>query len=265
MMTLGMIENWSEDGFKRVSSLGLKAVEFCYNIGNDPAKLLAIEGDVRKWSAATGVKVGSVGRWGTDKIAEDGTIIAEELAGSKTMIDFCAAVGCPVFNTGVNYRDALPFADNCAAAINFLGQLVDYGKSKGVRVAVYNCSWNNFVREPAVWKIILGKLPDLGIKYDPSHCINSGSGDYVGEITEWGKRIYHFHIKGTINVKGKHVDDPPAGLDSVNWRTIMGCLYAAGYKGMLSIEPHSAIWKGELGDWGVRFTIDYIDKMIYKG
>ena len=119
-MTLGMIENWSEDGFKRVAGLGLKAVEFCYNIGNDPAKLLAIEGDVRKWSAATGVKVGSVGRWGTDKIAEDGTIIAEELAGSKTMIDFCAAVGCPVFNTGVNYRDALPFADNCAAAINFL-------------------------------------------------------------------------------------------------------------------------------------------------
>lgn len=265
MMTLGMIENWSEVGFRKVAGLGLGAIEFCYNIGNDPANLLALAGDVRKWSADTAVKVGSVGRWGTDKIAEDGTFLADELRANKTMIDFCSAVGCPVFNTGVNYREALSFLDNCNIATAYLGELVDYGKAQGVRVATYNCHWNNFVRTPDVWKIIHGKLPDLGLKYDSSHCINSGSGDYLGEIAEWGKRIYHVHIKGTLNINGKHVDDPPAGLDMINWRAEMGYLYAAKYEGMLSIEPHSGVWQGAQGDWGVRFTIDYISKLIYGG
>jgi sugar phosphate isomerase/epimerase len=264
-MTLGMIENWSEAGFRKVADHGLKAIEFCYNIGNDPAALMAMAGDVRIWRDATGVKVGAVGRWGTDKLAKDGAVVDAELKGSKTMIDFCAAVGAPVFNTGVNFVEELSYLDNCNAAAGFLGELVDYGKSKGVKIATYNCHWNNFVREPAAWKLVHGKLPELGLKYDSSHTINSGGGDYLGEIAEWGNRIYHVHIKGTINVNGKHVDDPPAGLDMIDWRAEMGLLYAKKYDGMLSIEPHSGIWKGEQGEWGVRFTIRYIQKMIYGG
>lgn len=264
-MTLGMIETWSEAGFRRVAGFGLKAIELCYNIGNDPAALIALSGDIRKWSADTGVKVGAVGRWGTDKIAKDGSIIEEELNGSKTIIDACSEVGCPVFNTGVNYVEELSFLDNCNAATAFLGELVEHGKSKGVKIATYNCAWNNFVREPAVWKITHAKLPDLGLKYDTSHCINTGSGDYLGELTEWGKRVYHVHIKGTLNFKGRHVDDPPAGLDMTDWRAVMGLLYACKYSGMLSIEPHSGIWQGDFGSWGVKFTVDYISKMVYPG
>ncbi len=266
MMTLGMIENWSETGFNNVAGLGLKAIEFCYDIGNEPSELLAITNDIRKWSANTGVKVGSVGRWGTDKLAKDnGAVLEDELRNNRMMIDICAEVGCPVFNTGINYVESLSFLDNCNAAVDYFGGLVEYGKSRNVRIATYNCHWNNFVRTPDVWKLIHGKLPDLGIKYDSSHTINSGSGDYLGEIVEWGNRIYHVHIKGTLNVNGKRVDDPPAGLDMINWRAQLGCLYAAKYEGMLSIEPHSSIWQGDLGNWGVRFTIDYITSMLYKG
>ena len=120
MMTLGMIENWSEAGFRKVAGHGLKAIEFCYNIGQDPTALMALAGDVRGWRDATGVKVGAVGRWGTDKLAKDGAVIEDELKGSKTMIDFCAAVGAPVFNTGVNFVEGLSLLDNCNAAAGFL-------------------------------------------------------------------------------------------------------------------------------------------------
>ncbi|MCL2512723.1 MAG: TIM barrel protein, partial [Oscillospiraceae bacterium] len=104
---------------------------------------------------------------------------------------------------------------------------------------------------------------ELGIKYDPSHCVNKGSRDYMGEIAEWGHRIYHFHIKGTLNLKGLHLDDPPAGLDMISWPTVLGLLYKADYKGMLSIEPHSpTIWRGRLGEWGIKYTIKYISPML---
>ena len=58
------------------------------------------------------------------------------------------------------------------------------------------------------------------------------------------------------------MDDPPAGLDSLNWNEIMGILYAKKYDGVLSIEPHSETWQGELGDRGVLYTVDYIRSKV---
>lgn len=266
MMTLGIIEEWSEEGFKHAKALGLHAVEFCYNIGNDPSDLAALVPSIKEWSEKYDIKVLSMGRWGTDKIAPDGSVIEEELRNTYNLIDICAELGCPVFNLGVNYIEEKTFFENCDFAVAFLKKAVDYGKTKGVKIAAYNCDWNNFVREPRAWAAILGRVPGLGIKFDPSHCINSGTGKYLEEINEWAEKIYHFHIKGTINIGGDHIDDPPAGLDMTDWRQIMGLLYAHHYNGMLSIEPHSAIWKeGALAEWGVRYTIDYISKMIFTG
>ena len=42
----------------------------------------------------------------------------------------------------------------------------------------------------------------------------------------------------------------------------MSILYAKGYNGGLSIEPHSENWRGELGKKGVDFTINYMKKLI---
>lgn len=264
-MILGMINNWTEEGFRQVHSFGLKAIEFCYNIGNDPADLQALLPDLRKWSKGYDVRVGSMGRWGTDKLDEKGAILEDELKNSYKLIDIASDLGCPVFNTGVNYIEKLSYLQNCNAAIEFLAKLVDYGKTRGVKIATYNCHWNNYIDCPKAWEMVQGTLPGLGIKFDPSHCMNTGSGDYVGETINWGDRFYHFHIKGVLRANGEEYDDPPAGLDMINWRALFGALYAKHYDGMLSIEPHSAIWKGDLGDWGVRLTIDYVTPLIYPG
>ena len=41
-------------------------------------------------------------------------------------------------------------------------------------------------------------------------------------------------------------------------RPLFSILYSNGYSGDLSIEPHSAVWKGELGKAGIEFTRDFI-------
>ena len=265
MMTLGMIEYWSEEGFKHIADLGLHSIELDYNVGNDPDKLVALVPDLKKWIEQYDVKVGAIGRWGSDKVTADGEIIEEELDNQKKILDVCAEIGCPVFITGVNYNDEKSFDWNCDKAVAFLSQVVAYAKTKGVKVCCYNCDWNNFVREPKAWAAVLTRVEGLGIKYDPSHCINAGSGKYLEEIKEWADRFYHFHIKGTININGDHIDDPPAGLDMIDWRQVMGLLYEYRYNGMLSIEPHSGTWQGDMGEWGIKLTINYIEPMVFKG
>lgn len=261
-MKLGIIAGFDEESFAMAKSKGLSFIEICYNIGNDCQEFYNQIDEIKARIEKYGVAIGSIGRWGTDKIAKDGTLIEEELKNTYLLIDVCAALGCGVFNTGVNCVDEISKFANLTAAVDFLQKVVDYGKTKGIKVATYNCDWNNFVCRPEIWEYTHNHIKDLGIKYDPTHCINCGSGDYLGEMKDWGKRFYHIHIKGTININGDHVDDPPAGLDMINWGEFMGMLYYHHYNEGLSIEPHSSIWKGELSDFGVDLTIKHISQFI---
>ena len=260
-MKLGIIQDWTEDGFRYAASKGLDAVEYCVNGNYDAAAFAAQAPQIRAWSEQYGVSVGSMGRWGMVRVDADGTPIPESVRADETLIDASSAIGCPVYNCGCNWAENLSFPQNCKTAIAYFAHLLDYAAGKNVRIAVFNCDWDNFVVRPDVWKIVLGSLPELGLKYDASHCIGRG-GDYLSEILEWGDRIYHFHIKGISYIAGEHYDDPPAGLDDIRWGPVMNLLYTKGYDGMLSIEPHSDKWRGTRGQWGVDFTIRFIRPYI---
>jgi sugar phosphate isomerase/epimerase len=134
-------------------------------------------------------------------------------------------------------------------------------KGSGVKVAIQNCDWNNFVVSEKHWEVVLGALPELYIKYDASHAYNRGE-DYRAVLSNWGERVAHVHIKGTTHAGRRGVDDPPAGMDDINWSSLFSILYARKYDGDLSIEPHSATWLGELGNKGVLFTRDFIRKYM---
>ena len=264
-MKLGIIAEPDVESAARAAQKGLHYLEYCYNVGRDIDLLESRVPALKQAYEQYDLHLGALGRWGESKIDETGELIGEAMKNTRRLIDVAASLGAPVFNTGVNYVESLPYLDNLNAAVKYLRAAVAYGEEKGVKVAVYNCDWNNYIRKPDVWRIVLEAVPGLGIKYDPSHCVNVHHGDYLAEIQEFGNKIYHFHIKGTINVAGERVDDPPAGLDGTNWNAVLGLLYAKGYDGMLSIEPHSHTWQGDMGDWGVDYTIDYISKMLYKG
>ena len=271
-MKLGIIAPPVEESFKMAQQKGLSFLEFCINANknleivdytNIKEFCSNIE-QVKAWINKYGVKVGSIGRWGSNRIDIQGKIVEAELEASYNLIDAASKLGCEHFVCGCNYVEELSFYENCKAAIDYFSKLIEYGKSRGVKISTYNCRWNNFVHSSMTWTIIHGHLKDLGIKFDPSHTRYAG-GDYLKEMHDWGERFYHVHIKGSLIIDGKRFDDPPAGLDQTDWGVFMAILYAKKYEGGLSIEPHSPNWRGEIGEKGVDFTISYINKFLFKG
>lgn len=167
-MILSIINGWEEGHFKAVASKGLHGIEFCANDRYDSAEILAKADEIKANSEKYDVKVVSIGRWGMTRLDESGNIIPEAQAHDKNLITLASIVGCPVFNVGVNRVEALSYYDNCQAAIRYLTELIEFGRDKGVKIAVYNCDWENFIYEDKAWTVVLGALPELGIKYDIS-------------------------------------------------------------------------------------------------
>jgi sugar phosphate isomerase/epimerase len=262
-MNLGIIATAEVDSFQKAAKEGLEFLEFCINVADDVDAFLAKLPKLKEASERTGVAVGSIGRWGPDRIDKNGIIIEEELQRSYQMIDAASFLGCPHFVSGCNYAEEISYYMNCTSAIAYFTKLIEYGKAKGVSISTYNCAWNSFVDNDMAWTLIHGHLSELGIKFDPSHSRYAGR-DYLQEMNKWGHRFHHIHIKGSIIIDGKRFDDPPAGLDQTNWGSFMAVLYAKGYKGGLSIEPHSETWSGELGDEGVKFSIDYMQRLLFR-
>ena len=260
-MKLGIINHWNEEGFIYAAAKNLDFLEFDVNGGNPTEKFAELTDNINKWSKKYGVAVGAIGRWGETRINADGTVNEEGKKSDLSLIESAAKVGCPVYLCGVNYVDSKSYDENIEIAIAYLKDLVAFGNTKGMKVAVYNCDWSNFVFNPKAWSKILPNVPGLGIKYDPSHAMGRNS-DCFAELRDYAKYVYHFHVKGVVKIEGREYDNAPAGLDMIPWGAVMDMLYTNGYKGGLSIEPHSSKWHGRRGEWGIDFTIKYMSQFL---
>lgn len=261
-MKLGIITSHDAAGIRAVRRYGLDYAEFDVN-GDDITYLTndAAVASILEAMKECNVSMGAVGRWGRPRINADGTVNEKEAAQERELIDLCVKLGCPVYMTGCNYVGDISYYKNITAAVEYFRSLIDYAAGK-VKICTYNCEWSNYIDKPKEWAIVHGELPELGIKFDPSHSINGGR-NYLREATDWATRFYHVHIKGTVNVDGIHVDDPPAGLDMINWGAFISILRRYNYDGVLSFEPHSATWQGELGEKGLEYSIRMIKEIAF--
>lgn len=264
-MKLGIITyDFTKKSFEKAHDMGLDFVEFCVNDDQDN-RYIEFFNEAERIKAdleSLNMFVGSIGRWGATKILPDGSINEKELEADTYLIKASKKAGCEIYVTNCNYVPEISLYQNYTMAIEYFKKLIEIGEEVGVKIATNNCRWNNFVHSDPAWSVIHGHLPKLYIKYDPSHSIYDG-GDYLSEMKKWGDRFVHVHIKGSLVIDGERFDDPPAGLDQTNWGAFMSVLYQKGYDKTLSIEPHSETWKGELGDRGVQYTVDYIRKMMF--
>ncbi|WP_391557649.1 sugar phosphate isomerase/epimerase family protein [Robertmurraya sp.] len=262
-MQLGIIATPNEESFQRAQQKGLGFIELCVNDGQDVKTFYENKNQLLDWKNKYEISIGSIGRWKSLRIDKNGGIIEDELERCYRLIDVASELDCPNFVSGCNYVDEISYFENCSAAIKFFSLLIDYAKPKGVKISTYNCRKVNFVHNPETWKLVHGHLKELGIKFDPSHSRYFG-GDYLQETLDWGERFNHVHLKGSLIVNGQRVDDPPAGLDQTDWKTFISLLRVKGYTGGLSIEPHSPIWTGELGEKGIDYTINYMRKLAFS-
>ena len=301
-MKLGIIMPPKPESFDRAKELGLDFVEFDCNptdfFGAPTADLLAAQDELKAASERTGVEVGAVGRWASHILDENGNVVPAEWEDVKHVIGFGAHLGAKHYLCSVNYVKGISYYQNITAAIKVLKDIVAYAKDHGMETAIVNCMMgDNYIRTPEQWKLVLSEVPGLGIKYDPSHSFVHGgqNGAYLTEGLEWGKHFKYCHIKGVIqrgesrepdmwaqralvekfpelkdelasatsHVDNDWYDNPPAGIDVINWRAFFAILYKYGYDGYLAIEPHSPTWRGEKGEKGVKYTIKYMrDLMI---
>lgn len=257
-MKLGMITWIHENDFQKAKARGLEFVEL--DVNDRAEEFLTHLEEIAGYSEKYEMPVGAIGRWGTQRICKDG-ICKEELELECKLLKAAARLNCGIYITGCNYVEELSYFENCKLAIEYFEQLIAAGREQGVKIATYNCRWNNFVHSPMAYTMIHGYLKDLYIKYDTSHCIYAG-GDYLQETKDWGDRFLHVHLKGALEIGGGRFDDPPAGMDQTNWGAFLAILYAKGYDGNLSIEPHSENWRGELGEKGIDYTIRYFRNLM---
>lgn len=259
-MRLGRICKYDAEGFDLVKSSGLSFLEICCNYQKDAEACAAAEKSIKENIARTGIDVSSIGRWNHD-VQENGKIVSDREDSYFKLLDTAMNVGAKTFVCGINYDESISLYKNYVNALSFFSRLIKRAEGSGVKVSVQNCSWNNFVVSPREWEVVMGELKDLWIKFDPSHSYNRG-GDYLAELSDWCNRVSLVHIKGTVHAGKNKVDDPPAGMDDIKWRSLFAILYARKYNGDLSIEPHSATWQGELGKKGVDFTAKFIKEFI---
>lgn len=260
MMKLGIISAYDDQSLKRVADFGLSHVEFCIN--SDHEKLIKAIPQVQDAMKNHGLTLSSLGRWGTERITKDG-INQAELGIDLALIKAAHALGSKIYVAGCNQVEALDTKENIKLAIEYLSILKRLTDELVMTLLIYNCRWGNFIIGPDEWDIMTNALPGIGIKYDPSHAIRDQQ-DYLKELLEYGHHIHHIHLKGSLIVDQKVVDDPPAGLDSTDWKSFMAILYLIGYQKTLSLEPHSNTWKDTLGDAGIRFSIRYFKDMILE-
>ncbi len=258
-MRLGRIAGYDEAAFRTVREQGLDFIEICCNNGSEAEACIAAKAATKALIETTGLPVSSVGRWNHD-VVEGGALLDERVRSYEALLGTAIALGAGTFACGINYDSSISLYKNYTLAIEFFGRLLAAADGR-IRVAVQNCDWNNYIVSPTEWRVILGELPALMLKYDASHAYNRGA-DYLAEMSEFGERIAHVHIKGTTHAEVRRVDDPPAGMDDIRWPSLFSVLYARGYDGDLSIEPHSATWRGALGDAGIAFTRDYIRRFM---
>ncbi|MFQ3671341.1 MAG: sugar phosphate isomerase/epimerase [Verrucomicrobiia bacterium] len=99
---------------------------------------------------------------------------------------------------------------------------------------------------------VLGRRPEFGFNYDPSHLGYQGV-DYAGFILEFGDRIYHAHMKDVwwspvptrVGVFGGHTgfgeagrfwDFRSLGRGRIEFEEVIRNLNRVGYQGPLSVE-----------------------------
>ncbi len=257
-MRIGFICDLSEHDFAFARQNGFKCVEFN---GADNVEFTSKASELATYVKEYGIDFNMIGLFGRNYISDDASERAKHLSDAKKTIDFCEAIGSPLFVTGAGHEEDRTLAENVRRATDHLGQLIEYGKPKGVRVALYNCHWGNFAVAPDSWELLMPALPDLGIKYDPSHAIGDNR-DFLAELRDWGKKVYHVHAKGSLVIGGKRFPDPMPGMDETNWGAMFAILYEQDYPGDVNIEAHSGEWIASRRYPGLLFSKRYLEQFI---
>ncbi len=150
-----------------------------------------------------------------------------------------------------------------------MGSLVDYAMQEGIKIAVENHGPTltfNVPRLEKMFELIPSK--NLGVNFDPSHCIWQHI-DYVAAVKRLGSKILHTHAKDTeilravltvegVQGKGWWRSRIP-GWGEVDWKKLITTYKEVGYDYVLSLEHEDKAFDP---DTGAIKTLNYLRDLI---
>jgi sugar phosphate isomerase/epimerase len=256
---IGFITNGTEQDLQFAKENGFPCVEI--NIHNNLAEWEARKETYKEWLERYGIEVNAMGLWGRNFISPDESERERCFDELRRHIELASFFGAKVIMVGGGYNEGQPIKEQALRACELFPPYIELAESKGLKFAFYNCHWTNHITGPEAWDIVLDKLPTVGIKFDPSHPFYDGL-DYLQHARDYGHRFYHIHAKGCVKIAGKPFDDPPAGMDQIDWRSLFAILYKHNYQGDINLEPHSPTWLGERYYKGLLFSKRFLEQFI---
>lgn len=234
-VSLGGIEAFREENYKKIGESGLSAVEISRGEYSDEFDY----NQIARWARQYGVELWShhlpfyphdvVSVCATDKSVKAGTIEKySELIKRGADIGFDKFIlhGSCDEGAGIIGRE-----DNIKSALDTLNTLVEVAKAEGAQIAIENllrlCLGNTLEE----FEILLGAHNDLKVCFDINHCPVERNLEFV---QKFGEKIITLHVSDCF--KDKLDQHLLCGEGDVDWSTLYQALIDKGYRGVWMYE-----------------------------
>jgi sugar phosphate isomerase/epimerase len=217
-------------------------------------------------AAAHGLTISGLGFY-PNPMHPDAEVREAAIAHQKRVIEACAKLKVPFFNTFMGGDPALHVDANWERALEIWPPIVEHAQAHGVKITIENCpmiftydEWpagNNIAWSPYIWRRIIASWGDtVGLNYDPSHLVWLMI-DQERFIREFGPNILHVQAKDVeINRDGLYERGVLSGgigwqiprlpgLGEAPWNRIFAALWRAGYDGDVIIEHEDRDFEGD--------------------
>lgn len=189
----------------------------------------------------------------------------------KKVIDLAADMAVPIVATFAGRDGRKTVKENLPLFKEAYSPIMDHAEKRGIKIAIENCPMmnrfsmqgENIAFSPEIWAAMFDLVPskNLGLEFDPSHCVWQGI-DYVKAIYDFGDRIFHVHAKdmeirqdvlGKAGIYGLALSDVEGlgfgwwrarapGWGQVDWAKFVTALIEVGYNGNIDIEHEDDVF-----------------------
>jgi sugar phosphate isomerase/epimerase len=158
---------------------------------------------------------------------------ASGVAQFKARIDFAAALGVSIVNTGTGHTPTSEDEERFFAYMKT--DLLPYAADRGVQIALETHGGLTGTAEDCLQTLHRLDSPLVGINYDPANVVYYRGVRPEADIVKIAPHIVHIHVKDQRG--GQGVDDfPLPGTGEIDFALLVTVLAQVGYSGPLSVE-----------------------------
>jgi sugar phosphate isomerase/epimerase len=118
--------------------------------------------------------------------------------------------------------------------VKSINELVDYGKSLGMKVMLENATERGEIRELRDLKYIIDSVRGLGFHLDIGHAyIHGGMKGVIDYIKVFYPKLWHVHVHDNHGKADEHL---PVGSGKINFERIISALKKIGYNKIITPE-----------------------------